>query len=210
MGMKPYLLALGSVIALCIATPALAASSAATWPVKPGKAPRLRPPMLAVQAPQKRNSTPRAARAPLDALRLARAIAQALRKPDPAPPVSGRVVAKAAPKARPKPRKIKRLARRPSKHAARYKRPRPKAPPFPPPLRPAEVSQPVFMDEGYVQQPGATLFGAYNKGQPVGRLPAATRVTQMGRHGKWVKVEAPNGTVGFIAARAIGPTPPNW
>jgi hypothetical protein len=72
------------------------------------------------------------------------------------------------------------------------------------------MSHPVFLDEMYVQQPGVTLYGAYTKGQVIGRLPAAALVMHMGQYGNWVKVEAPNGVVGYVTARALGPAPPKW
>lgn len=209
MGMRPYFWALCGAVSLCVTTPAIAAPSAAAWPVKPTSAPRLRPPVLAVVPPPiRRQRPPQSMRASLEALQMARAIAQALRQPDPAPPPQA--AAKPQKQTIKKSKTIKRAATRPIKRALRIKRAVRKAPPFPPPARPAEVSRPVFMDEVYVQQPGATLYGAYTKGQVVGRLPAATRVTHMGRQGNWIKVEAPNGTVGFVAARAIGHMPPNW
>jgi hypothetical protein len=195
----------------------MAAPASEAWPIKPSakrSAPRLPPPTLSsartMALTSSQGSKIRSPRAPLTALRTARAIAQALRQPDPAPPP----VAQAPPtlKAKPvsKPTPPKKLAKRKPQRVARSRKPARTKPPFPPTLRPAEVSRPVFLDEMYVQQPGATLYGAYTRGHVVGRLPAAALVTHMGRHGNWVKVEAPNGVVGYVTAQALGPVPPKW
>lgn len=210
MGMRPFFWVPVSALAIVFGAPAWAASEIAAWPVKP-TAPQLSRPQLAApplksRVPQ-RNKTQRT-RTSLNALRAARTIAQALRQPD--PPVIVHAVPVKASRSAPKRKTVKRVARRKVHYAARHVRARRPGNAFPPAPKPAEVSRPVFLDEVYVQRPGVPLYGIYSKNQVVGRLPAATLVTHMGRQGNWVKVEAPNGVVGYVAARNIGPTPPTW
>lgn len=74
---------------------------------------------------------------------------------------------------------------------------------------PVEVPNPVFMGDLYIQAEGAPMWSGPN-GTQLARLPRATLVTNMGKHGAYYKVEAPNGAVGYVQAVQLGPMQPAW
>ena len=76
--------------------------------------------------------------------------------------------------------------------------------------RPVDPAPPVFIGDLHIQAEGAPLWSTPAGGQLLGRLPRATIVTNMGRYGGYYKVEAPNGAVGFVPMRQVGPTSPSW
>lgn len=81
---------------------------------------------------------------------------------------------------------------------------------WPPPLhRPVNPAPPVFVGDLYVVPSVAPLWHGPTPYSPVlARLPRQTVVTNMGRYGPYYKVEAPNGTVGFVPAYAVAPHSP--
>ncbi len=76
--------------------------------------------------------------------------------------------------------------------------------------QPYEPPPPVFIGDLHIQTESAPLWSSPAGGQLLGRLPRATIVTNMGRYGGYYKIEAPNGAVGFVPMRQVGPTAPSW
>lgn len=76
--------------------------------------------------------------------------------------------------------------------------------------KPPEPVQPVFLGDLFIQHANTPLWTVAGGGQQLGSLPRATIVTNMGRRGAYYKVEAPNGSVGYVSARALGKTSPPW
>jgi len=75
--------------------------------------------------------------------------------------------------------------------------------------RTVEPPIPMFIGDLYVQAP-APLWAAPRTGTLLAQLPRATIVTNMGRYGSFYKVEAPNGSVGYVSARLLGHSMPSW
>lgn len=192
---RPMRLLLAALCALATLTPALHAGAA---PVVP--------------EPRRKIYTPAEA---------AREMRAALKPPKPAPRKAAPKPRKAAPKAKPVARRVapaRRVARKPVRAwharraawAGRRRRGRARTAPATLVRQPYEPPPPIFVGDLYVQAEGAPLWSSPAGGQLLGRLPKATIVTNMGRHGGYYKVEAPNGAVGFLPMRLVGPNNPGF
>lgn len=92
-------------------------------------------------------------------------------------------------------------------------RPKPWALAWKPPARHAAPAPaaPLYLGDLYVASSEAPLLQRPAAGAlRLARLPRRTVVTNMGRVGNFHKVEAPNGSVGYVALRALSAVPPTW